>query len=167
MIIHTIDKKKFELLNDNQVPVGRLIYNSNAFDKAIIETEEKYLLRGIAAGTWATHTEDGQRGATASKIIVERGSVISLRLTNRKLKYFFRRSSGWRLRFSLANIEGDDILNIIPSINWKKESHDYILQLNEEYEHECDSFLILHSVHCANCSLSMMVGGEVPALVSI
>jgi hypothetical protein len=52
-------------------------------------------------------------------------------------------------------------------VNWQKESHDFILQLNDEFEAECDPFLILQAVHCANCSLSMMTGGKVPALIGI
>jgi hypothetical protein len=98
---------------------------------------------------------------------VETGGIISLRLPVKKRKYFFKKSSGWRLRFSLTNKDSEDLLTILPHVNWQKESHDFILQVNEEFESECDSFLILQAVHCANCSLSMMTGGEVPALVSV
>jgi hypothetical protein len=167
MTINTINKKTFGLLDENTKVVARLLYTSSAFDDAIIETEEKFLLNGIATGIWVTRTGSGSSVKTKSKMRVETGGIISVSLPGKKKKYAFKKSTGWKLRFSLANKDGEDLLTIIPHVNWQKESHDYILQLNEEYEKECDSFLILHAVHCANCSLSMMTGGQVPPLVSV
>lgn len=167
MTINTINKKIFELLDENKTAVAQLIYTNSAFDDAIIETEEKYLLNCIATGIWVTHLSDDYSVKIKSKIRIETGGVISVNLPGKKKKYFFKKSGGWKLRFYLANKAGEDLLTIIPLVNWQKESHDYILQLNEEYEKECDSFLILQAVHCANCSLSMMTGGKVPALISV
>lgn len=167
MTVNTINKKKFELLNDNKMATARLTYTSSAFDDAIIETGENFFLNAIATGIWVTSLGNGTSVKTKSKIRVETGGVISVTLPGKKKKYFFKKSAGWKLRFSLSNRDGEDLLTIIPNVNWSKESHDYILQLNDEFEKECDSFLILHAVHCANCSLSMMTGGEVPALISV
>jgi hypothetical protein len=167
MTINTINKKLFELLNKSAVPAARIMYTNSAFTNAIIETGEKYILNSIATGVWVTHLSNDNSVKIKSKIRVEAGGVISVRLPVAKRKYFFKRSAGLRLRFSLANRNGDDLLTLIPNVNWQKESHDYILQLNEEFDKECDSFLILQAVHCANCSLSMMTGGKVPALISI
>jgi hypothetical protein len=167
MTINTINKKNFELLDEQKTAVARLIYTSSAFDDALIEAGESYLLNGITTGIWITHVSKGNDGKTKSKIRVEMGGVMSISILSKKRKYFFKKSTGWKLRFSLINKEGEDLLTIIPNVNWKKESHDFILQLNEEFEKECDSFLILQAVHCANCSLSMMTGGKVPALISI
>ena len=167
MTINTVNKKNFELLDENKLAVARLIYTTRAFDDAVIEAGENFLLNGIATGIWITHLGNDNSVKTRSKIRVETGGIISVALSGKKRKYFFKRSGGWKLRFYLTNKDGEDLLTLIPHVNWQKESHDYILQLNEEYEKECDSFVILHAVHCANCSLSMMTGGKVPALVSI
>ena len=167
MTINTINKKTFELLDDNKMAVARLIYTTSAFDDAIIETAEKYLLNGISTGIWVTHLSNDNSVKIKSKIRVETGGVISISLPGKKKKYFFKKSTGWRLRFYLTNKDGEDLLTIIPVVSWQKESYDYILQLNEEFEKECDSFLILQALHCANCSLSMMTGGKVPALISV
>jgi hypothetical protein len=167
MTINTINKKTFALLDENKIAIAQLIYTSSAFDDAIIETAEKYLLNGIAIGIWITHLGNDNSVKTKSKIRVETGGIISVSLPGKKKKYFFKKSGGWKLRFYLTNKDGEDLLTIIPHVNWQKESHDYILQLNEEFESECDSFLILQALHCANCSLSMMTGGKVPALISV
>jgi hypothetical protein len=167
MTVNTINKNKFLLLSDSQIVVACLLYNSSSFDDAMIEAGEKYLLNGIATGTWVTYPGKDNSVKLSAKIKVETGGVISIGLPGKKRKYFFKKSTGWKLRFYLTNKEGEDLLTLIPNINWQKESHDFNLQLNEEYEKECDSFLILHAVHCANCSLSMMTGGKVPALVSL
>lgn len=167
MTINTINKKTFELLDESAVQAARILYTNSAFDDATIETGEEYFLNCIATGVWITHLSIDKSVKVKSKIRVEAGGIISVGLPGKKRKYFFKKSTGWRLRFSLTNKDGEDLLTIIPNVNWQKESHDYILQLNEEFEKECDSFLILQAVHCANCSLSMMTGGKVPALISI
>jgi hypothetical protein len=167
MTINTVNKKEFELLDENNNTTARLLYTNSSFNDGVIETEDRYQLNGIATGTWTIHLESDLPAKIKSKIKVETGGVMSLRLPGKKKKYFFKKTSGWKLRFSLINKEGEDLLTIIPKVNWPKESHDFILQLNEEFESECDAFLILQAVHCANCSLSMMTGGKVPALISI
>jgi len=167
MTIYTVDKKTFAVLDENNATVASLLYTNNAFDDAIIEAAEKFALNGITTGTWITYGIDDNSTKIRSKIRVETGGVISVRLPWKKKKYLFKKSAGWKLRFSLVDHAGEDVLTLVPTVNWQKESHDYILQLNEEFEEECDSFLILQAVHSANCSLSMMTGGKVPALVSI
>jgi hypothetical protein len=52
-------------------------------------------------------------------------------------------------------------------MNRDKQLHDFILQLNVDFEKECNAFLILQALHYASCSLSMMTGAKMPALVSI
>lgn len=167
MTINTVNNKRFELLDVNKTAAGSLIYTTGAFDDAVIETAENFLLNGIATGLWITHGAADGGGKIISKIRVETGGLISVRLLQKKKKYHFKKSGGWKLRFSLVNKEGDDILSIIPSVNWQKQSHDFVLQINEDFEKECDAFLILQTIHCANCSLSMMTGGSVPALISV
>ena len=167
MVIYTVDKKNFELQNDEGFIAGRLTYSSNAFDKALIETKDEFRLQLIATGIWAVILNTSSTEQIITKIKVETGGIMSIRGFYKRKKYLFKKSANFKLRFSLFNNEGEDMLTLIPSVNWQKESHDYILQLNDEFEKECDSFLILQAVHCANCSLSMMTGGKVPALVSI
>lgn len=167
MTISTINNKTFELLDESGGIAARLVYANSAFTDALLSTPEKYIVNSIGTGTWITHLAEEKSGRLRSKIRVETGGVISMRLMHKKRKYLFKKSAGWKLRFSVVNHEGEELLSLIPQVNWAKVSHDYILQLNDEYESECDSFLILQAVHCANCSLSMMTGGEVPALISV
>jgi hypothetical protein len=167
MIINTINNKTFSLLKDNRQVIAQINYTSSAYNDAIIEAEEKHILNGISVGTWITHSGIDNSIKIKCKIKVETGGIISISLPGKKRKYFFKKSNGWKLRFYVTSKDGEDLLALIPLVNWSKESYDYILQLNEEYEKECDAFLILQAIHCANCSLSMMTGGQVPALISI
>lgn len=167
MRISTINNKHFELLDESGVSAGSLVYTNNAFENAVIEAGSSYLLNAVATGTWVTIIPGDTAAKQRSRIRVETGGVISVWLPGKRRKYFFKKSAGWKLRFSLLNREQEELLTLVPNVNWQKGSHDYNLQLNEEFETECDSFLILQAVHCANVSLSMMTGGEVPALVSL
>ena len=167
MTIYTVDKNTFELKNDAGIVVARLSYSSSAFNNAVIAVNDTVILELIATGIWATIFKSAGKEKTITKIKVEAGGIITIREFYKRKKYVLKKSANFKLRFSLFNNDGDEILTLLPSINWKKQSHDFILQLNDEFEKECDSFLILQSLHCANCSLSMMQGGKVPALVSI
>ncbi len=167
MRISTINDKHFELLDESGMSAGKLLYTNNAFENAVIETGRGYLLNAVATGTWITMVNGEVASKHRTRIRVETGGVISIWFPGKRKKYFFKKSAGWKLRFSLLNREQEELLTLVPNVNWQKGSHDYNLQLNEEFETECDSFLILQAVHCANVSLSMMTGGEVPALVSL
>lgn len=165
--MQTIDNKTFELYH-NGGREGRLVYSSDAFNNGILEASLQYVLNAVTTGVWTTTLQDEKQNIKiVSWIKVETGGIISLRFPGKKKKYAFRKSAGWKLRFSLSQKDGEEILSIIPSVNWQKSSHDFVLQLNEEFETECNAFLILQAVHCANCCLSMMNGGKVPALISI
>ncbi len=167
MIIKTINRRFFELAYEDKEPFASLKYTDDTYSDAVVETTEKYLLNNIAVGLWILHAAAENSSKVKAKLRVETGGVISIKLQQQKRKYFFKKSAGWKLRFSLVNKDGEDILSLLPATNWQQQAHNYVLQLNDEYEKECDSFLILQAVHCANVSLSMMTGGPVPALVNI
>jgi hypothetical protein len=143
------------------------LYKDNSFSNAQVLLEETFTLNLISTGIWNTQLTSGKTIKIVSEIKVGTGGMMTLRQINKRKKYIFKKSTNWKLRFSLFNASDDEMLSLIPTVNWQKESHDYVLQLNEEFEKECNSFLILQAVHCANCSLSMMNGDKVPALISI
>lgn len=163
MTIETISKQNFILKNEDHKNIGNLFYEDNSFNKGIIESDTEFKLRLLTTGIWLTELDTKKIMETK----VEIGGIISINFFLRKRKYIFRKSTNWKIRFSLSTNSGDEILSLIPSLNWQKESHNFILQLNEEFEQEYNSLLILQALHCANCSLSMMQGGAVPALISL
>jgi hypothetical protein len=166
MIIDTVNKKRFEIKNAEKTVVGNIEYQNSSFSEGVIILEDKFNLQLIATGVWVTIFNEGVSEKIMTNIKVEAGGTMSIRKFYKRKKYTFKKSANWKLRFSLFNADGDELLTIIPTVNWQKESHDFNLQLNEDFEKECDAFLILQAVHCANCSLSMMQGGGVPALIN-
>jgi hypothetical protein len=167
MTINTANNRRFELTTKEGIIIGILEYLNNSFSKGEIVLIDKYNIQLMSIGVWDTYFESNEPYKKISIIKVEAGGTMSIRKDYMHKKYTFKKSANWKLRFSLFNGNGDELLTLIPTVNWKKESHDYKLQLNEEFEFECDAFLILQALHCANCSLSMMHGGSVPALISI
>lgn len=167
MTIYTVDKTHFELKTKEEAVIGSIVYSNTAFNEGLLKLEDSFRLQLLSTGVWVTLSSSKGKEKIVATVKVEAGGTMSLQKINKRKKYFFKKSANWKIRFSLFNKEGDDLLTIIPAVNWEKESHDFVLQLNEEFESECDSFLILQALHCANCSLSMMTGGKVPALVSI
>ncbi|MBK6826611.1 MAG: hypothetical protein IPG86_07010 [Chitinophagaceae bacterium] len=163
MKIQTLSKTKFILHNGENLPASTLGYTDSGLASAELITSDYFLIRQTGTGIWHTMLQSKKVASTT----VEPGARLLIQLINRRKKYRFIRSSNWRLRFSLYHMNGEEMLALLPRVNWQKESHDFILQLNEEYEKECDSFLILQALHCANLCLSMMNGGKVPVLINI
>ncbi len=167
MTINTVNKKRFELVNTEQNVIGSIEYQNGDFSEGLILLTDKFTIQLIATGVWVTIFNIGSTEKIMTNIKVEARSTMSIRKFYKRKKYTFKKSENWKMRFSLFNADGDDLLTLVPTVNWKKESHDFNLQLNEDFEKECDAFLILQALHCANCSLSMMEGGSVPALISV
>lgn len=167
MTVNTISKTVFELNGANNEVIGGITYENNGFNEATIRVSDNFILKQVTTGIWATLFADAHSEKLMCTIRVETGGTMSVRKFYKRRKYLFRKSENWKLRFSLLNADNEELLGLIPTVNWQKESHDFVLQVNEELEEAGDAFLVLQALHCAICSLSMMTGGKVPALVSI
>lgn len=167
MQIHTISNIEFELKEPVTGEAATIQYEDNTLNKGILLEKENYSLKLIATGTWAISVVLKDEEKLVSTIKTETGGSMSITKFYRRKKYYFRKSQNLKLRFSLFNKDNEELLTIVPSVNWKKQSHDFVLQINEDFQKECNGLLILQALHCALCCLSMMTGGEVPALVSI
>ena len=158
---------RLRLIDTRGMQAGELIYKDESMREASLRVTDSYTIRYTGTGKWESFNLEGGKESLLSRIKVTRGAVMELSFPRRRKTYRFKRSGAWRLRFVLLNKQGEEMLGILPSINWKKMIHDFTLQINEEFREECSSLLILHAVHCANCWMSMMNGGPVPALVSV
>jgi hypothetical protein len=167
MLINTISNIEMELKGQRSGIKAAIQYEDNAFNAGTISAGENYNLKQTAIGTWIVSHCLKESEKQISTIKTEMGGGMSITKFYRRKKYYFKKSQNLKLRFSLFNKDNEELLTIVPSVNWQKKSHDFVLQINEEFEKECEPLLILQALHCALCCLSMMTGGEVPALVSI
>lgn len=167
MQINTISISEFELKDESAGRKAITRYENSSFNNGIIIVGENYRLSLISTGTWAISLLLDSEEKLISTIKTEIGGSMSITKFYRRKKYYFKKSQNLKLRFSLFNNDHEELLTIVPSVNWQKQTHDFVLQLNEELEKECDHLLILQALHCSLCCLSMMTGGGVPALVSI
>lgn len=167
MQINTISNTQFELKEEESVKKAATQYEDSSFNRGEITAGEMYSLKLVATGTWAVSLLLNDDEKLVSTIKTETGGSMSITKFYRRKKYYFKKSQNLKLRFSLFNKDGEELLTLVPSVNWQKQSHDFVLQINEELEKECDHLLILQALHCSLCCLSMMTGGGVPALVSI
>lgn len=167
MHINTISNIKFELEEPETQKKASILYEDSSFTKGEIRTGENYSLKLVATGSWAISLLLNDEEKLVSTIKTETGGSMSITKFYRRKKYFLKKSQNLKLRFSLFNKDHEELLTIVPAVNWQKKSHDFVLQINEEFEKECDALLILQALHCSLCCLSMMTGGGVPALVSI
>lgn len=163
MRITTTGKFAYQLLHDDQSHAGALLYNDTLLSAGLLWAEKEYEIENIEAGVWIT-TEKGNKKRIAS-CLVEVDGKISLQ-TNSK-SYSFIKPVSWKPRFVLLNNHKEELVALIPSINWSKESCDFALQINETELDETGVFIILQALHCAVCSMAMLNGLVVPAVGTI
>jgi hypothetical protein len=156
----------YSLFNTSGTVVGELHYADHTMQKGELIADKKLILENTGAGLWRTFVIVSARKKVFAEMKVSTGSIITLKQTGIKQSFRFKRTGGWKMRFVLLNKDSDELMAILPKINWIKKGHDYKIQLNEDYSHQCSSLFILHALHCANCSLQML-NGNIPALLNI
>lgn len=84
-----------------------------------------------------------------------------LHLRQQAVRYVFKRMSFWRTRFMLLNEAEDEVVALLPTVNWGKSSYEFSIQINEEFQELLTPFLSVICLHCAIQSLKMMNGEEI------
>jgi hypothetical protein len=166
MQIITNDLLSYAIFNTGKL-LASIRYQDSSFAKAEILAVENYAIQQIATGTWVFQFTDNGLTKIMNTIRTQPAGVMTITTFYHRKKYRIRRSQNHKLRFSLFNHNEDELLSILPVLSWQKTPPAFTLQVNEEFEKECDAFLILQVLHCTLCSLSMMLGGSLPALVSV
>lgn len=162
MQIISTSRTIYILQHDDNSSAGSLFYSDDSLSEAILTCGKEYSITRQTNGIWITKETGTKKLQAVCKVRID--GTITLNLDNKK--NIFKKPLSWKLRFVLLNEEKEEVMALLPSINWQKETYDFSLQINEEYTDECDSFIILQTLHCANCSISMMNGDTVPAIVS-
>jgi hypothetical protein len=160
------DTVHFILQQFDGTPVAELIYTGENLIAGKLITSMEIKIEHAATGTWHTFTEAGGLKRIIAEIKMRPRGLISLYFNAKKKRYKLRNAGIYKNRFILCNSRQDEMLSLLPVINWDRKGHDYSVQINEEYNEECSPLLILHAVHCTNCYLGML-NGAVPALISI
>jgi hypothetical protein len=166
MHIVSAGNNTFRLVTPIGEAVAVLQYESNLFKKCEINAGKKILLENTATGIWKSYAEEGSTKKQWAELKVSTASTISVKITGQKSKYRFKRTGGWKARFILLNKDGEELMALLPQINWQKQTYGFVLQINDEFEQECTPVLILHTLHCACCSLNML-NGAVPVLINV
>lgn len=160
------DTNHFVLQDHSGNRFAELIYASSDLKQARLLPTAELWIENTTTGTWHSYQKEGRRQRTIAEIRIGPAGLITLHYITQRRKYKFKSSGIFKTRFTLFNNKGDEILALLPMINWGKQGHEFSVQVNEEYGTECTSLLILHAVHCANCCLGIL-NGTVPAQVSI
>lgn len=94
-------------------------------------------------------------------ISISHHSEMVLHLRQQGVRYVFKRMSFWRTRFMLLNEAEDEIVALLPTVNWGKSSYEFSIQINDEFQELLTPLLSVICLHCAIQSLKMMNGEEI------
>jgi hypothetical protein len=163
MNIVTTGKNAFQLLREDGIFAGSLVYSTDDFSTALMSTGSEYIIESDGSGRWITKNK--KTGFQYAQQVVELDGKI--KIETGKKQFMFIKPVSWKPRFFLINSLGEELAGFIPSVNWKLESYNFSLQLNEEFSKETDAFIILQALHCAVCSMAMLNGIVLPAIGKI
>ncbi len=148
----------YTLQNEQGCLAGSLIYTNNSLAEALLKYKDHIYLVKKLDGRWYTTNKQNKEMAATAK--VKMGGTIELVINGQY--YNFKKPLNWKLRFVLLNAENEEMLALLPQVNWNKRCYDFVLQLNDELISESDSFVILQALHCAVCSMAMLNGTLLP-----
>ncbi len=159
MYLITKSNQEFLLYNNENMLLGSLIYINHSFKEASMHINNEQGSIYIKSKTVLLDSvsyKDNDIQIITTKAGISNSVV--LHLLNLNKQYYFKKNGLWKLRFTLTNDKNDELFALLPTISWTKKTHDYTLQLNEEFLTEISPVLILHAVHNANCILTVMNG---------
>lgn len=154
MKIISTSRTAYTLEYENGHKAGSLIYKDDTLNEAQLTCDKEYHINQQTFGSWVTKETSSKMLQAVCQVKV--GGTIILNINDKQ--YTFKKPLSWKLRFTLLTIDKEEILALLPSANWKIQSYNFILQLNDELIKESDSFLILQALHCAVCCMAMMNG---------
>jgi hypothetical protein len=163
MNIVTTGKNAFLLLQEDGSFAGSLVFNSEDFSNALLITDVEYIIETEGSGRWITKNKDS--GLQNAQYVVELDGRIKLEIGEKQ--FMFIKPVSWKPRFFLKNSQQEEVAAFLPSVNWKLESYNFSLQLNDEFSKEMGAFIILQALHCAVCSMAMLSGVVVPIIGEI
>lgn len=157
--MHLITKsnKEYLLVNNKEETLGSLVYTTTSYKEATVIIAKNFFnikSKHVLLDTVSYKNENIQ--IVTSKTGLSNSVVLNLLELNKQ--YYFKKTGLWKLRFTLTNENGEELFALLPIISWTKKTHDYSIQLNDEFLQEITPMLVLHSLHYANCILTMMNG---------
>lgn len=159
--MHLITKsnQEFLLYSDENELMGSLLYKHHSFKEAKLNISSEqgciYIKsKTVLLDSISFKDDDIQIITTKAGI----SNSVVLHLLSRNKQYYLKKNGLWKLRFTLTNDKNEELFALLPIISWSKKTHDYTIQLNEEFRTEISPVLILHAVHNANCILTLMNG---------
>lgn len=158
MNIVTAGPDTYLLLQADGTTAGCLTYPAGNLETALLNCQQEYQLINDKQGIWTSIAiTDGERKATCR---VDINGTISVRIHPED--YLFKKPESWKPRFVLLDKDGEEIVALLPSVNWESKAYDFVLQVNEDLHAGSDPFIILHALHCAICSMWMLNGNMIP-----
>jgi hypothetical protein len=167
MHVTAVNHTHFLLRDHTGQTLGELLYEKGAGREAsLLAGNTTAILQYENTGRWTSFIPDQSRQKKMAEIRMRAGGQIVLHFVPKRKRYRFIRTGGFKARFVLLTKQGEELMGLLPEINWKNKAHEFKIQLNEELGEECSVLLILHVIHCA-CYYLGMLNGSLPALVNI
>ncbi len=95
-----------------------------------------------------------------ANITINHHSSMFLNLLKQGERYLFKRMGFWKTRFALLNEQDEEIIALLPKINWQTSGYDFSVQVNDELIPQLTPLISVICLHCAYYSLRMMNGED-------
>jgi hypothetical protein len=158
MQIKTIHSYAYEIVSSKPVWACVLEYKPGLSDFALFSGAENGILR-YDAQQWKVLVSPHDADEWAN-ITINHHSSMFLNLLEHGERWLFKRMGFWKTRFALINEQEEEILALLPKVNWQTCAYDFSVQLNDEFKPQLTPLISVICLHCAHYSLKMMNGED-------
>ncbi len=143
-----------------------MIYANEKLENCKLIVDNVYCIKKTAQGVWSFYEMVGKKEKNIGEIKLAIGGVISILFLQPRKKFTVRRIGTFNSRFTLSNNKEEEIMSLIPNINWMKKEYEIVVQPNMDCIKHSTPFHILLATHCTISYLNMLNGTQ-PALINI
>jgi hypothetical protein len=159
MKAHSIDRKTFELTDNNEV-LGELIYDNSFFQNAQIRLKDTDLFKIRPAGFFQTSISVTQNGNEIANLVMNwRGEIVISYPDDRE--YVLKLNKFFFGKYFIENSNKEVIIQLDPRFNWREFHYNYDISYNlTEAQNSKDPLLLLLGVYAANYFVACMSGAN-------
>jgi hypothetical protein len=159
MTINYINKA-FQLSDAEGRILGNLTYEKWGSKKASATTQYAEFFDFKPVGFWQQHIaveRDGKEIATL-KMNWKGSIIIDIKGNDVEQDYLVKSVGLWQTHFTLQDRFSNDIIALMPHLNWKSGNYTYTVEVNPDFQNQVDETLILITTYCANYAMLMTHG---------
>jgi hypothetical protein len=144
--------KEFQLSDLDGRFLGKLTYEKWASYTASATTQYAEFFDFKSKGFWhqSIVVERGGTEIASLKMNWKGNIIIDIKGNDIEQDYMLKSVGIWKTHFTLQDRFSNDVIALKPDYKWNSGHHEYVIEVNPDFQNQVDETLVLMAVYCAN-----------------